>query len=56
MFQYVTHLYRGKRLYKDGNNCIKSFVIKKKKAVPPVNSLCFNLQSVNIQRNIIQQI
>ena len=47
----------GKRLYKDGNNCIKSFVIKKEKGLFRRSTpYVFNLQSVNIQRNIIQQI
>ena len=43
-----------KHLYKDGNNCIKYFVIKKKKDCPAVNSY-LTLQPVNIQRNIMQQ-
>lgn len=45
----------GKRLYKDGNNCIKSFVIKRKGLSCRLTPYVFNLQPVNIQRNIMQQ-
>lgn len=41
-----------KHLYKDGNNCIKSFVIKKKKDCPAGKLLMFLTYSLQIFKEI----
>ena len=57
MFQYVTHLYRGKAFIQRRIKLYKEFRNKKEKGLFRRSTpYVFNLQSVNIQRNIIQQI
>ena len=56
MFQYVTHLYREKAFIQRREYLYKEFRNKKEKGLScRLTPYVFNLQPVNIQRNIMQQ-